>query len=381
MPLYEVNGSKRQLIEMQPVTFESEGWLERTNLQPLLRDHPQAIDPDLMIISEEFQGWDETAKRKIDLLGLDRQGNLVVIELKRVEGGGHMELQALRYAAMVSAMDFDGVVDTYQGFLAGLGTRADDARETLESFLQETDAPAISNHPRIALVAPGFSREITTTVLWLNEQGLDIRCLEANLYSLNGRHYLDIEQVIPLPSASDYIVRLREKQRAERHGMSRGEQLHLEFWTQFQEFLDQRGSSIPMASPPKISLSSVNLGQSRFRIRPWNLLKNRSGVWICFSEPEAAQLYERTASRHRHRVEKKLSGFGDVVWLEKERRVSLRRDSSILQRETWPELNEWMADAIEAAIDLFSQIVIDLDQERTSQAPQGLDPDEGGDEA
>jgi len=70
----------------------------------LLRDKPEALDPDLMIISEEFSEWDESARR-IDLLGLDRQGTLVVIELKRVEDGGHMELQALRYAAMVSSMD------------------------------------------------------------------------------------------------------------------------------------------------------------------------------------------------------------------------------------------------------------------------------------
>jgi hypothetical protein len=36
----------------------------------------------------------------------------VVVELKRDEDGGHMELQALRYAAMVSAMTFDQAVAT-----------------------------------------------------------------------------------------------------------------------------------------------------------------------------------------------------------------------------------------------------------------------------
>lgn len=77
--------------------------------------------------------------------------------------------------------------------------------------LDDSEEVTISNTPRIILIAPSFSREITTTVLWLNDQGLNIRCVEANLYNLNGDYYLDIDQVIPLPSANDYQVRIREK--------------------------------------------------------------------------------------------------------------------------------------------------------------------------
>jgi RecB family endonuclease NucS len=47
------------------------------------------------------------------LLALDRAGHLVVIELKRTDDGGHMELQALRYAAMVSSMGYEEVEAAY----------------------------------------------------------------------------------------------------------------------------------------------------------------------------------------------------------------------------------------------------------------------------
>ena len=40
-----------------------------------------------------------SGRRRIDLLGNDRDTNLVIIELKRNDDSGHMELQAIRYAA------------------------------------------------------------------------------------------------------------------------------------------------------------------------------------------------------------------------------------------------------------------------------------------
>ena len=65
-----------------------------------------------MVITEEFGDWLDSLRR-IDLLCVNSDANLVVIELKRSDDGGHMELQALRYAAMVSAMTFDQAVETF----------------------------------------------------------------------------------------------------------------------------------------------------------------------------------------------------------------------------------------------------------------------------
>lgn len=104
MPLFELTGDG--LTERKPETFAQLAIREREGLQRVLRDDIGVLGDDLLVISEEFGSW-EDARRRIDLLALDRQGRLVVIELKRTESGGHMELQALRYAAMVSAMTFD----------------------------------------------------------------------------------------------------------------------------------------------------------------------------------------------------------------------------------------------------------------------------------
>jgi hypothetical protein len=54
--------------------------------------------------------------------------SLVVVELKRTDDGGHMELQAVRYAAMVSSMTFDQLVGAHAHF--GRGTRSHSAEQS-----------------------------------------------------------------------------------------------------------------------------------------------------------------------------------------------------------------------------------------------------------
>ncbi|WP_414625177.1 hypothetical protein [Calothrix sp. CCY 0018] len=212
MPFYQVDTANKKLQLIKPKTFTNSQWLEREHLQPLFRDNPQSIDPNLFIISEEFTNW-ENSSRRIDLLALDEEANLVVIELKRVEDGGHMELQALRYAAMISAMDLEDVIHAHEQFLLKLGLDSSNARSDINKFLglEVEEEGLISNTPRIILIAPSFSQEITTTVLWLNEAGIDIRCMQVNLYNINDSEFLNIEQIIPLPSAEDYQIKIREK--------------------------------------------------------------------------------------------------------------------------------------------------------------------------
>jgi len=87
---------------LQPLTeteLSVENILERNDLQRILRNQIQVLDSDLMVVTEEFDQWVESSRR-IDLLCIDKQANLVVVELKRTEDGGHMELQAIRYATI-----------------------------------------------------------------------------------------------------------------------------------------------------------------------------------------------------------------------------------------------------------------------------------------
>lgn len=203
------------ITPLQQTTFSAEELGERTDMQRLLRDHIDIVAPDTMVLTEEFGSW-EDSRRRIDLLALDRTGALVVIELKR-DAGVHMDLQAIRYAAMVSAMTWEQAVSTHAAYLQTRG-REGEAEAVLLEFLgwDEPDEDSFAQQVRILLVAGEFSRELTTAVLWLNEHDLDIRCVRMGLYKHRDSVLLDVQQVLPLPEAADYQIQVREKARRER---------------------------------------------------------------------------------------------------------------------------------------------------------------------
>jgi len=214
MPLFELSSTAIRGLER--VDFGAVGLSERGDLQRLLRDHIEVIAPETLVISEEFSSWDRS-DRRIDLLGVDRQARLVVVELKRTVDDSHADLQALRYAAMVSKMTFDEAAETLRRYY-GQRQRDDDPKARLLEFLGWSD-PAdgrFGEDVRIVLAAADFSPEVTSTVLWLNERDLDFRCVRLQPYRLGGSILLDVQQIIPLPEAADYQVQIRQKQRETR---------------------------------------------------------------------------------------------------------------------------------------------------------------------
>ena len=155
MAIYELTPTAFRPIDA--TSFGESNVKERADLQRLLRTQIDVVAADVLVIAEEFADW-EDSRRRIDLLGLDRQANLVVLELKRTEDGGHLELQAVRYAAMVAAMTFRKAVDVYSSYLARLNQPAD-ARAAILDFLdweeytrRRTFRPRRANRPHLRRV-------------------------------------------------------------------------------------------------------------------------------------------------------------------------------------------------------------------------------------
>lgn len=134
MAIYEL--SKDNIIKIEETSFVNEKISERFDLQRLLIEKVNIISDDLMVITEEFGEWIDS-NRRIDILAINKEANLVVIELKRTQDGGHMELQSLRYASMISALTFEKVVDIYEKYLNKKGSDLDGIFTSSETLINE----------------------------------------------------------------------------------------------------------------------------------------------------------------------------------------------------------------------------------------------------
>ncbi len=221
MPLYSLVGNTLQPV--QPTSFVAQRVLERAHLQAAVREMPSVLGEDLLIISEEFSDWE--GARRIDLLAIDHEGALVVIEIKRDEGGAHAELQAIRYAAMVSTMTFERAVETFLQYrikraneVAAVIPVLEAVEGEMRAFIDQLDGGAdvsstFGQKVRILLVSQDFSRELTTAVIWLRRKDIDIRCVRLVPYAHEGSVLVHAEQVLPLPEEGDFQVQLARKER------------------------------------------------------------------------------------------------------------------------------------------------------------------------
>ena len=239
MAIYRMATDKEGLEPVEEKSLSELGIRERSHLQRMLRDRPEILEDGLLIIDEEFGNFQDS-NRRIDLLALDATGRLVVIELKRGETGEHMDLQAIRYAAMVANMTYQQAVDTCQSYLErraadeGKTVKEDEAESLIREHLVSAEEETQTIHteiPRIILASENFSKELTTCVMWLNDswlssEKLDIKCVRLKPHINGNETLLETSVVIPLPEASDYRVQLGKREQ-EKKVINTGRSQHM----------------------------------------------------------------------------------------------------------------------------------------------------------
>jgi hypothetical protein len=230
-----------------------------------------------------------------------------------------MELQALRYAAMVSAMTFEQLVDTYARYRNKAQPDPEAAREAIKEFLDDdVDESQFGQDTRIVLAATDFSRELITAVMWLIERGIDIRCIRMKPYRmLDGTVLLDVQQLIPLPEAADFIIQIGVKKQAERQSLTDRHDLRLRFWAGLLEYAKGKTSVHANRSPSKDNWISGSIGRNGFTLN-YTVRKSDSQVelWIGLGSGQTAR---NKAAFHALAAQKDAieSDFGEQLeWLE-----------------------------------------------------------------
>jgi hypothetical protein len=370
--MFRVDRSQNRLSRLIQKRFSDLALRERDHLQEWLANQPDALGEELLIIQKEFDGFDETRER-LDLLALDKDGNLVVIENKLDDSGRDVTWQALKYTAYVSGLTKTQIVDIYQQYLdrfCGGGN----AVARLCEFMGVEDLGEIHLNPgtdqRMIFIAANFRREVTATVLWLLSRGIRAQCFKVTPFMLGEELILDIQQIIPTPEAADFMIGMSTKDNEEKITHDTQKQRHklrYAFWEAALERLRADGVDIYRnISPARGHWLGAGSG---VRSCPYQMIFSRdeARVELSFGRSEASEnkwLFDQLFAQ-KDQLE---AQFGaPLVW----RRMDDNKQSLIVysqpfdgyNREAWPEMIDWLSAHIQKLENTFREPLARLNRQ------------------
>ena len=203
--MYKVDIDNKTLIPIPKTAFAELNLRERFDIQEWVDKTPEILGEPLLVISKELI---LPSGKRLDLLAVDKQGALVVVELKRDDSGSEVEWQAIKYASYCSAFTREEVYGYYAEYL---GADSDDAQEAIEAFI-DAEPEELNEKQRIILVSKEFHSDVISAVMWLRDFGVDVSCVRLTPY-LDGEAglYITPEVIIPLPEAKTYIKKKETK--------------------------------------------------------------------------------------------------------------------------------------------------------------------------
>jgi len=216
--MYKINTEENRIKPLTEKKFSDLGFSERQHLQEWLANQPIALGEELLIIQKEFDGFDDTRER-LDLLALDKSGNLVIIENKLDDSGRDVVWQAIKYASYCASLTKMQIVEIFQQYLNRY-EKGGDAQAVICDFMEAPDIEELKlnsgSSQRIMFVAANIRKEVTSTALWLLGQGIYIQCFKVTPYSLDDQLLLNIEQIIPTPEAEELMIGMSAKEAEEK---------------------------------------------------------------------------------------------------------------------------------------------------------------------
>ncbi len=184
---------------------------EREHLQAWVLAHPELLGPGVSVVTSEFDKWQsasgEVVADRLDVLGIGRDGRLVVVELKRNLAPHTVHMQAVNYAAMVSRLTPRDVAELWVAHRKETQQSLD--VESVQADLEATWLLTTETirSPRIVLIAAGFPASVTASVVWLNEQGVSVDLIRFRPYRLqSGQVLVTFTRIFPVPSVEDFTI-------------------------------------------------------------------------------------------------------------------------------------------------------------------------------
>jgi hypothetical protein len=359
--MYRIDRQGNRLIKLGSPSFSQLGYHERFHLQEWIAQNPEVLQEELLILQKEYSGWNDTNER-LDLLALDKNGDLVVIENKLDDSGKDVVWQGIKYASYCSTLTADKIVDVYGEFLEASNS-SEAPRSAIAEFLgtDEENLRLNEGDVRIIFVAREFRKEVTSAVLWLLKFGLSIKCYRVVPYGIGGDEFLQVDQIIPLPETSDFVISSLAKERQNQgkpKTLSETDLTLLSLWQSLKSKLERKNIKYLQNVTPKPYFYigfSLEGGYYGFCI-------GRTGyrVELYFGNDTNKIKYD-SMYRQRHVVENSFT-LGEITWQrlegKKASRIKFEKSSHEINPDNprfWEDrefepLLDWYAEAMRAFV-------------------------------
>ena len=378
--MYLIDKNTNLISEIPKKTFTQLGFKEKENLQEWLANNPQALGEELLIIQKEFSGFNDT-KERLDLLALDKQGNLVVIENKLDDTGRDVTWQVLKYASYCSTLSKKDIKNIYQDFL-DKGSNNDSAEDKLVEFFNDNEYEELQLNKgqtqRIIMVAGNFRKEVTSTVLWLMNYKLRIQCFKVTPYALDDQLFLDFEQIIPMKDTEDYIISMADKTQEDidtQEELKNRHLLRIDFWKELLSRINNNAETnlFQNISPSKDSWISAGSGMSGVGFN-FVVGRNyaRAEVYMSRSNAEENKFIYDELHKLKDDIEADFEESLEWERLDNKKASRIKSelgDVSLYNKGDWDKMITFMIDSMARMEKAFKSRLVTINQKLRTQDP------------
>jgi len=352
--MYKIDRDQNEIQPLTVKTFAELQFKERQHLQEWIAKYPNCLGEELLILQKEFAGFSDTNER-LDLLALDKTGHLVIIENKLDDTGKDVVWQALKYASYCSTLTKENVRSIYQDYLSK-SEQNTVAEDRLVEFLGCADFEEVTINSgftqRIILVAANFRKEVTSTVIWLMNFNIRAQCCKVTPYAMQDQLFLNVEQIIPVKDAEEYIIGLANKAQDELVSNKEEQQvkkLRREFWKELIAASAQKQNLFASISPNAIHYIAAGSGVGGVRYT-FSISRNygRAEIYIDRGDKSENKKFFDKLYESKSQLEQL---FGEELSWERldERqasRIKCEMGCDTTDKENWPALIQFLVDAM-----------------------------------
>ena len=351
--MFVVDKDKNRINKIKSCTFSELQFREREHLQEWLENTPEAFGEELLFIQKEFDRFDDTRER-LDLLAIDKQGDLVVIENKLDDSGRDVTWQVLKYASYCSSLSNQQIKEIYQSYLDKKGVN-ENAENKISDFLDVEDLREfqLNKTQRIVMVSGSYRKEVTSTVLWLLQNyNLKIQCFKATPFSFGEQILLNIEQIIPVHEVKEFTIRMAEKAQEEQSAqeeLATRHKMRIEFWKVLLPKFNSKTSLFVNVNPSKDNWISAGSGVSGIGLN-FVISKNYARTEVYMSKSSADEnkyvfdkLYQQKDEIEKH--------TGSLEWERLDDKKACRikqelKNVSLYEKDDWDKMIDFMMESM-----------------------------------